>query len=212
MTNLVKDVVSLVYALGYQSVAGWWGTISARVGNASPSLDLKQVAAALATLDPPRKHYVLYYSTPDANTHMMGSPDGLRAFLREYYHVKSADWEHNEPHPLAAPQAAVMAKEELGVYVGEYTRTGFQGGLNSYRMATSTTWSSDRELFSGKQIDVPAMFLAGKQDWGTWQMPGAACKNMDDFVLIDGAGHWVQQEQSEEVVNQLLRFFRKSTK
>jgi pimeloyl-ACP methyl ester carboxylesterase len=35
---------------------------------------------------------------------------------------------------------------------------------------------------------------------------------MDDFVLIDSAGHWVQQEQSGEVVNQLLRFFKKCAK
>ncbi|KAF7360177.1 Bifunctional epoxide hydrolase 2 [Mycena venus] len=287
MTNLVKDVVTLVYTLGYQSVAAvvghdfgspvaaycalirpdifksvvmmsspFTGPPKLAVGNASSaSPDLKMVAGALAALDPPRKHYVLYYSTPDANAHMTSSPGGLRAFLREYYHVKSADWEHNTPHPLAIPpQASVMAElphyyvmplhktmpeavhgfgpsaeeiarnawlteEELGVYVAEYTRTGFQGGLNSYRMGTSATWSSDRELFSGKHIDVPAMFLAGKQDWGTYQMPGAAdamrgqaCKNMGDFVLIDGAGHWVQQEQSGEVVNQLLRFFRKCAK
>jgi pimeloyl-ACP methyl ester carboxylesterase len=111
---------------------------------------------------------------------------------------------------------AWLTEEELGVYVAEYTRTGFQGGLNAYRTSVSSNWSSDRELFSGKQIDVPAMFLAGKQDWGTYQLPGSAeamqkkaCKNMDDFVLIEGAGHWVQQEQSGEVVEQLLRFFRK---
>ncbi|KAJ7209902.1 alpha/beta-hydrolase [Mycena haematopus] len=285
MTNLVKDVLALVFTLGYESVAAvvghdfgspvaaycalirpdvfksvvlmsspFTGPPKLALANASPSPDLKQVATALATLDPPRKHYVLYYATADANADLMNAPRGLRAFLREYYHVKSADWEHNKPHPLAAPQASVMAElphyyvmrldqtmpesvhgfgpsaeeisrnewlteEELGVYVAEYTRTGFQGGLNSYRMATSSEWSSDRELFSGKQIEVPAMFLGGKLDWGTYQMPGAAeamrgraCKHMDDFVLIDGAGHWVQQEQSGEVVNQLLRFFRKSAK
>ncbi|KAF7351385.1 Bifunctional epoxide hydrolase 2 [Mycena sanguinolenta] len=285
MTNLVRDILALVFTLGYESVAAivghdfgspvaaycalirpdvfksvvmmsspFTGPPKLVLGNTTFSLDLKQLAAALAALDPPRKHYVLYYSTPDANADMMNSPGGLHAFLRAYYHAKSADWDHNEPHPLVAPPVSVMAElphyyvmrmdqnmpesvyesrpsaeeisrnawmteEELGVYVAEYRRTGFQGGLNAYRMATSPTWSSDRELFSGKQIEVPAMFLAGKQDWGTYQWPGAAetmkekaCKNMNDFVLIDGAGHWVQQEQSGEVVNQLLRFFRKSAK
>ncbi|KAJ7649304.1 alpha/beta-hydrolase [Mycena rosella] len=281
MTNLVKDVVALVYTLGYDSVAAVVGhdfgspvaaycalirpdlfksvammsspfTGPPKLGK--PAMDLTKVAQSLAALDPPRKHYVLYYSTPEANTHIMSAPSGLQAFLREYYHVKSADWEPNAPHPLAAPEAAVMAElphyyvmlkhqtmpeavhgfgpsaaeiarnawlpdEELGVYVAEYTRTGFQGGLNSYRMGTTPGWSSDRELFSGKQIEVPAMYMAGKQDWGTYQFPGAvdamrsqACKNMEDFVLVDGAGHWAQQEQPEAVVEQLLRFFSKCAK
>ncbi|KAJ7800370.1 alpha/beta-hydrolase [Mycena olivaceomarginata] len=276
MTNLVKDVVALVYALGHQTAAAVVGhdfgsSVAAYCALIRPDIFKSVVmmsapftgAPTLAvgngnnngTASAPArpdlaKHYVLYYSTPDANADMMNAPRGLRAFLREYYHVKSADAAHDTPHPLAALTAAVMAElphyyvmplqktmpeavhgfgpsaeeiarnawltEELGVYVAEYTRTGFQGGLNAYRTSVSSSWSSDRELFSGKQIDVPAMFLAGKQDWGTYQLPDSAeamqkkaCKNMDDFVLIEGAGHWVQQEQSGEVVEQLLRFFRK---
>ncbi|KAJ7269622.1 alpha/beta-hydrolase, partial [Mycena rebaudengoi] len=225
----------------------------APAGQPSASFNMKQVDEALATLDPPRKHYMMYYSTPDKSAHMIDAPGGLHAFLREYYHVKSADWDHNEPHPLAAPQASVMAElpryyiilmhetmpesvhgfgptadeikknrwlpdEELGVYVREYRRTGLRGGLNHYRILTDPAWTSDREVFAGKQIDVPAMFVAGKQDWGTYQFPGLsetmrtkACKYMDEgyFVLIDGAGHWVQQEKSDAVVEQLLRFFKK---
>lgn len=282
MTNLVKDMVTLVYTLGYESVAAvvghdfgspvaaycalirpdifksvvmmsspFTGPPKLSLDKSSASPDVRKIAEALAALNPPRKHYMLYCSTPDANADMTNPPGGLHAFLRQYYHAKSADWKHNEPHALSAPEASVMAElphyyvmllhetmpesvrgsgpsaeeikrnawlteDELGVYVAEYSRTGFQGGLNSYRMGTSPTWSSDCELFSGKQIDVPAMFMGGKQDWGTYQLPGAVdvmrgrvCKNMDDFVLIDGAGHWVQQEQSEEVVKNLLRFFRK---
>ncbi|KAJ7665969.1 alpha/beta-hydrolase [Mycena polygramma] len=222
-------------------------------GGGSAASLFQKVAGALAALDPPRKPYMLYYSTPQANADMMNAPGGLHAFMREYFHVKSADWEGNKPHVLA-PEASAMAElpyyyvmplhktmpeavhgfgpsadeiarnswlteEELGVYVREYGRSGFQGGLNAYRIGTSAQWSSDCELFSGKQIEVPAMYLAGKQDWGTHQIPGAAnamknqaCKNMEDFVLIDGAGHWAQQEQSGEVVKELLRFFKKCAK
>jgi pimeloyl-ACP methyl ester carboxylesterase len=59
------------------------------------------------------------------------------------------------------------------------------------------------------------MFVAGKSDWGVYQFPGAditmqktACTNMVGFYLIDGAGHWVQQEQPERVSEQLLAFLR----
>ncbi|KAJ7741935.1 epoxide hydrolase [Mycena maculata] len=283
MTNLVKDIVTLVYTLGYESVAAvvghdfgspvaaycalirpdlfksvvlmsapFTGPPKLSLGNARPSLDFKKVVEDFAALTPPRKHYWFYCSTPEANAHMTKPPGGLHAFLREYYHMKSADWKGNAPHPLSALDAGVMAElphyyvmpldatmpeavhpfgpsaeeiqgnvwlteEELNVYTAEYARTGFQGGLNScYRIATSPAWSSDLELFSGKQIEVPAMFLAGTQDWGTYQLPGGveamrgrACKNMEDFVLIDGAGHWVQQEQSDKVVEHLLKFLGK---
>jgi pimeloyl-ACP methyl ester carboxylesterase len=57
------------------------------------------------------------------------------------------------------------------------------------------------QLFSGRTIDVPSIFISGKSDWGIDQRPGAA-ERMEDtactrFVgchLLDGAGHWVQQE------------------
>ncbi|KAJ7100023.1 alpha/beta-hydrolase [Mycena belliarum] len=280
MTNLVKDILALVFTLGYESAAAVVGhdfgsavaaycalirpdvfravvlmsspfTGPPKVAGGAAQLDLRALVRDLAALNPPRKHYVAYYSIPEANADMTGAPRGLRAFLREYYHVKSADWVPNAPGALAAPTAGAMAalphyyvmplhatmpeavhgfgpseeeiarnawltEEELGVYVAEYTRTGFQGGLNSYRTGSSPAWSADRELFSGMQIEVPAMFMAGKQDWGTYQFPGAAdamrsraCRKMEDFVLVDGAGHWVQQEKSEEVVKQLLMFFSK---
>ena len=62
------------------------------------------------------------------------------------------------------------------------------------------------------------MYLAGKKDWGIYQFPGAldklrkeVCTKMDDedVVLIEGAGHWVQQEKAEEVVKQIKRFLDK---
>jgi pimeloyl-ACP methyl ester carboxylesterase len=69
--------------------------------------------------------------------------------------------------------------------------------------------------FSGRTIDVPSMFVGGKSDWGVYQTPGAAesmqktaCTNMVGFHLVDGAGHWVQQEQPEQVTDLLLAFLR----
>jgi pimeloyl-ACP methyl ester carboxylesterase len=70
-------------------------------------------------------------------------------------------------------------------------------------------------MFSGRTIDVPACYIAGKSDWGIYQNPGAfermqtaASTRWRSTNLVDGAGHWVQQEQPEEVSHLLLQFLR----
>src|SRR6201994_4627801 len=54
----------------------------------------------LARLARPRKHYQWYYSTRPANADMWRCPQGVHAFLRGYFHYKSADWSGNKPFPL----------------------------------------------------------------------------------------------------------------
>jgi pimeloyl-ACP methyl ester carboxylesterase len=108
-----------------------------------------------------------------------------------------------------------LPESELSVYSAEYKRTGFQGGLNWYRCRTTGAYDAELELFSGRTIDVPAMFIAGKSDWGVFQVPGSfermqqsACTRMLGCHRIEGAGHWVQQEQPERVSELLLQFLR----
>src|SRR6201994_3194457 len=64
----------------------------------------------LAKLDRPRKHYQWYYSTRPANADMWRCPQGVHAFLRGYFHFKSADWSGNKPFRLAAWSAEELAK------------------------------------------------------------------------------------------------------
>ena len=64
----------------------------------------------LAALDRPRKHYQWYYSTREADGDMHDCPQGVHAFLRAYFHHKSADWKGNEPFRLASWSAAELAK------------------------------------------------------------------------------------------------------
>ena len=111
-----------------------------------------------------------------------------------------------------------LPDNELAVYAGEYQRNGFQGGLNWYRGRTGGLSDSELLLFSGRTIDVPSLFIAGKSDWGTYQRPGSfermqgtACTNMRGAHLLDGAGHWVQQEQPERVSALLLEFLAAPT-
>jgi pimeloyl-ACP methyl ester carboxylesterase len=204
---------------------------------------------ALAQLDRPRKHYQWYYSTRQANADMHGCPQGVHAFLRAYFHMKSADWKANQPFPLQSWTAGELAKlpsyyimdldqdmaatvapempsaeaiatcrwlpeSELGVYSAEYERTGFQGGLNWYRCRTTGAYDAELELFSGRTIDVPSIFVAGRSDWGPYQVPGNlermqnACTRMVGFHRVESAGHWVQQEQPQRVSELLVEFLR----
>jgi pimeloyl-ACP methyl ester carboxylesterase len=117
--------------------------------------------------------------------------------------------------PSAAAIAACrwLTERELAVYSGEFARTGFQGGLQWYRCRTQGTDTTQLQLFGGRTIDVPSIFIAGKSDWGIYQVPGniermreSACTAMLGCHLVDGAGHWVQQEQPAQVSELLLRF------
>jgi len=282
-TNLLRDVIGLVFAFGYRSVAAVAGhdfgspvaayctlarpdifpamiLMSAPFGG-PPALPFDtagkppaakpkapDVHAELAALPRPRKHYQWYYSTRPANDDMMNCAQGLHAFLRAYYHHKSADWAANRPYPLKAwtaeelarlptyyvmdlaedmaqtvahemPSAAEIAanqwltEKELAFYAGEYGRTGFQGGLQWYRVRTTGAYDLDYEIFSGRTIDVPSCFIAGASDWGIHQTPGViermqkiACTRIMGVHLVEGAGHWVQQEQAAEVTRLLLDF------
>ena len=204
----------------------------------------------LSMLPYPRKHYQWYYGTREAGPDMRGAAQGVHAFLRAYYHFKSADWKQNKPYPLESWSACEIAKlpayyvmdlhktmaetvatempspssvaackwlpdEELQEYTRQFTRTGFQGGLQWYRCATDPRYRSELETYSGRTIDVPSCFIAGASDWGVYQRPGAfeamqktACTRMLGVHLVDGAGHWVQQEQPEKTCHLLLDFLQ----
>ena len=109
-----------------------------------------------------------------------------------------------------------LTERELRVYSDEYARIGFQGGLQWYRCRTESVGVGELQLFSGRTIDIPSMFIAGKSDWGVYQGPGnvehmqnGVCTNMRGCHLLDGAGHWVQQEQPDQVNDLLLAFLRR---
>jgi pimeloyl-ACP methyl ester carboxylesterase len=277
LLNLVRDAAGLVSALGHQTaavvghdfgspVAAWCALTRPDVFRSvalmsAPFPGAPSAAAAamfaqatrhlldgLAALQPPRKHYQWYYSGPEADGDMRHAPQGLHAFLRGYYHHKSADWPQNRPFALAAMSADELARlptyyvmqadqtmaetvaaempsaeqiaacrwlpeEDLAVYTAEYARTGFQGGLQWYRCGTGGAYLREMLAWSGRTIDVPACFIAGRSDWGVFQKPGdfeamqaTACTQLRGVHWVEGAGHWVQQEQPAEVSRLLLDF------
>ena len=265
--NLIEDAAQLLARLGIRSAHVVGHDFGAPVA-AYAALTRPQVFTSVVLMSAPfggvpigaratriheelaalgRKHYQWYYSTREADADMRKCPQGVHAFLRAYYHYKSADWPGNKPHPLKAWSATELAKlptyyvmeidkgmaetvapymparapawltdEELAVYTKAFERVGFQGALQWYRNATSPENSAALvQKVAGKTIDVPALFIAGAADWGIYQKPGefermqgSACTDFRGAHLIPGAGHWVQQEQPEAVVQALTQFLR----
>jgi len=205
----------------------------------------------LDKLSVPRKHYQSYYRTKLANKDMMESKQGLRSFIRAYYHYKSADWKDNKPFELTSwtsqelskmPTYYIMNKSmnmaetvneymptddeinnckwldenEIDVYEKEYSKTSFQGGLNWYRAGVDYKNLQKLSLYCGKTIDIPSLFISGKNDWGTYQRPGAINKMSSTMTrfqgvsLVENAGHWVQQENPEKVSKIILELVNNS--
>ena len=281
MLNLVKDTLGLVHALQLNSVAAvighdfgspvaaWCALLHPEVFRSAALLSapfggpprpapgvrstMSAVAESLAALHPPRKHYQAYFSTRAADAEMRECPQGIHAFLRAYFYIKSADWQPNMPHPLKSWAADELAKmpryyimdmaknmaetvaehapseadaarcawlreDELRVYSEEFARTSFRGGLKWYRNAIDAEGAVKLQAYAGRRIDVPCCFIAGKSDWGTYQSPGAlqamessACSQFRGAHLIEGAGHWVQQEQPAAVSELLINFVARET-
>ena len=199
-------------------------------------------SAALSALTN-RKHYQLYFVTQQASEDFASIPD-LDRFYRGYYYYKSAlhpsnrgdglphqiEWNQIEEMPYYyimksdasmtttvfdnTPSMEVMEKEmtwmdrdELQHYTSAFARTGFQGGLNQYKVRMRS--------MSFDKIQAPALYIAGRHDWGVYQSPGSlsqmadACSDFRGITLIDDAGHWVQQEQPERVAHEINQFIRR---
>jgi pimeloyl-ACP methyl ester carboxylesterase len=89
--------------------------------------------------------------------------------------------------------------------------------LQGYRVrrGTDPRTLAERRTFSGRTVDVPSCFIAGKADWGSFQNPGvleamqsAVCTDWRGAHFVEGAGHWAQQEQPEAVARLLLEFLK----
>lgn len=110
------------------------------------------------------------------------------------------------PEPDALPEW--ISQDELDHYITEFSRTGFTGGLNWYRNF-DRNWELTAELADMK-ISVPCLFIGGTAD------PVLAFTRADRAaeivsgpyrqVMIEGAGHWLQQERPDEVNAILLEF------
>jgi pimeloyl-ACP methyl ester carboxylesterase len=101
-----------------------------------------------------------------------------------------------------------ISEAEFEHYVTEFTRTGFTGGLNWYRNY-DRNWATTAQLTDAK-ITAPALFVGGTADpYLTFMRPERAGEVVDGPYrqeMIEGAGHWIQQDSADEVNRILLEF------
>ena len=103
---------------------------------------------------------------------------------------------------------------DIATFAEAYRKSGFRGGLNWYRNL-DRNWEMTAP-WQGAQIHQPSLFVAGSQDSVITGLIGAkrvtelerVLPNLRHKLIIDGAGHWVQQERPDEVNAALINFLK----
>ena len=243
--HLVGDMVGLVDALGQKQaviVGHDWGSIVAWtaalirpdrfrgvVGMSvpfMPRLPMKPTDMMRAMAGE-NFMYILYFQEPGVAEQEL-DPNARQVMRKILYSASgSADPAHFASVDMKAVKRFTdamidpeklpgwLTEADVDVYVAEFERTGFRGGLNWYR-----NFDRNWELlapFADAKIRVPALFVGGLRDLVVTgpnsktegpmvAMLGNFCEDLRGKVLIEGAGHWNQQEKPEETNSALLGF------
>lgn len=107
-----------------------------------------------------------------------------------------------------------LSEADIAYFAEAYKKSGFRGGLNWYRNL-DRNWELTAP-WQGAQIHQPSLFIAGSRDSVITGLIGAkrvgdmerVLPNLTAKLIIDGAGHWIQQERPEEVNAALIAFLR----
>ncbi|MEU6326734.1 alpha/beta hydrolase [Streptomyces sp. NPDC047049] len=177
-----------------------------------------------ARLGGPGEFYVSYFQEP-GRAEAEIEPD-VRGWIAGFYAVASGDAEPPSGgdhvggfsvrpggklsdrfpagNPLPLPW---LTDADLDFYAGEFERTGLTGGLNRYRNV-DRDWA-DLAAWDGAPLRQPSLFIGGERDAPTNWMADAikafpqTLPGLSASHILEGCGHWVQQERAEEV-NHLL--------
>ncbi|WP_308215907.1 alpha/beta fold hydrolase [Pseudonocardia humida] len=167
-----------------------------------------------------RFFYILYFQEPGvADAELNGDPaTAMRRMLCGVRTDRGGSIDSNAddgrgfvarfPEPDALPDW--LSQQELDFYIAEFTRTGFTGGLNWYRNF-DRNWETTPQL-AGAKVGAPSLFIGGALDPVLVMAPpdrqGEWLTDFRGNVLVDDAGHWVQQEKADEVNTALLDWLR----
>ncbi|MEO8320480.1 MAG: alpha/beta hydrolase [Bradyrhizobium sp.] len=107
-----------------------------------------------------------------------------------------------------------LSEADIATFAEAYQQSGFRGGLNWYRNL-DRNWDLTAP-WQGAQIHQPSLFIAGSRDSVVTGLIGAkrvnelerVLPNLRQKLIIDGAGHWVQQERPDEVNAALIAFLK----
>jgi pimeloyl-ACP methyl ester carboxylesterase len=146
--------------------------------------------------------YICWFQTPEPET-------ALRADIRRTllsHEAPTAAWAaRNEP---AERLPSWQTEDELAVYIKTFEETGFTGGLNYYRNI-DRNWEL-MEPLTDRTVDQPSFFAIGSRDpVGTFSATDRLDRTLTDQrgqLVLDGAGHWIQQQRPDEVNEALLAF------
>lgn len=144
------------------------------------------------------------------------------AFVRRFYYWLSGEAPDGlgDGRPTSAslldglpdprPFPAWMSGDDIAYLADEFRVNGLRGPLNRYRnqhrdVAFLAPWR-------GATVDQPALFIGGTRDIVLSMLPGfdmiaamrAAVPNLSDAILLEGCGHWTQQERPQAVTSGLL--------
>jgi pimeloyl-ACP methyl ester carboxylesterase len=128
----------------------------------------------------------------------------------------AATMAEHQPQPVEIATCKWMTETDLQVYATQFTRTGFQGGLNYYRVELDPGLDGELNAFAEKTIDVPACYIGGSSEWAVYQSPGSfqrmhsVCTQLKGVHLVPGAGHSIAEEQPDAVNRLLINFFADS--
>jgi len=168
--------------------------------------------------------YVLYFQQPGlADAEMAADP--RKAMLRMLGGMRAPTDEASALRMLApGPQGFIerldepdhlpawLTETELDYYAAEFSRTGFTGALNWYR-----NFDRNWELTAhpvAETISVPGLFVGGTADpvlaFTRTDRAREVAKGPYRQVMLDGAGHWIQQERPAEITGELLSFLSES--
>ncbi|OMC08866.1 epoxide hydrolase [Mycobacterium sp. SP-6446] len=196
--------------------------VSAVVGLSVPPLPRSHVAPTKAwrKLFGENFFYILYFQEPGvADAELNADParvirrmmGGLRTSGGQDALVRMATpgpagFIDRLPEPDGLPDW--ISQDELDRYIEEFSRTGFTGGLNWYRNF-DRNWETTPEL-DGAKISVPCLFIGGSADpvlsFTRADRASQVVSGPYRQVMLDGAGHWLQQERPDEVNAALLDF------
>jgi pimeloyl-ACP methyl ester carboxylesterase len=132
-----------------------------------------------------------------------GMPATMAAYMPSKEYIANCKW---------------FTQAECDVYGQEYALSGWTGALHEYRHRRNNAFPAtlaEQLTFSGRTIDVPALFIAGKQDWGANRISGGAMAagrtgftKFQGVRLVDRAGHWPHEEQPAIVGEYLVSFLK----
>jgi len=119
----------------------------------------------------------------------------------------------NRVNPTSLPPW--LTEADVEVYVDQFERTGYRGGLNWYRNI-DRNWEL-MAPFAGLKITVPALLIAGDRDLvlafrGMDQVISNLPKNVPKLqktLILPGCGHWTQQERPREVNDAMIAFLQR---